>query len=96
MKFIMGESPKNMRAVTSGIVSTARMTANAFGVAILQTTAAIGMYLYSGAQFSKSNVTPDQIVAGFKDAYLVGALLIVISLVLILLIRDKNSKKNST
>lgn len=96
MKFIMGESPKNMRAVTSGIVSTARMTANAFGVAILQTTAAIGMYLYSGAQFSKTNVTPDQIVAGFKDAYLVGALLIVISLVLILLIRDKNSKKNST
>ena len=69
MKFIMGQSPKEMRGVTSGIINTARMTANAFGVAILQTVTVVGIYLFSGT-FSKTTLTPDQIVVGFHDAYL--------------------------
>ena len=87
MKFIMGESPKEMRGVTSGIVTTARMTANAFGVAILQTAAVVGIYLYAGGIINKINIPPDQIVNGFHVAYLVGAGIIVISLILILLVK---------
>lgn len=87
MKFIMGQSPKEMRGVTSGIVNTARMTANAFGVAILQTVTVIGIYLFSGT-FNKSNLTPEQIVVGFHYAYLVGAFIIVIALILILLVKN--------
>ena len=87
MKFIMGQSPKEMRGVTSGIINTARMTANAFGVAILQTVTVVGIYLFSGT-FSKTTLTPDQIVVGFHDAYLVGAIIIVIALILILLVKN--------
>lgn len=87
MKFIMGESPEEMRAVTSGIVTTARMTANAFGIAILQTVAVISIYLSSNGTANVKNISPDLIVIGFHDAFLVGAFLLIIALVLILLIR---------
>ncbi|MCK9151362.1 MFS transporter [Methanobacterium alcaliphilum] len=90
MKFIMGESPKKMRGVTSGIVTTARMTANAFGVAILQSVAVIGIYLAYGV-VNKSHLTPDQIVHGFSSAYLAGAVIIVIALVLILFVKEENN-----
>ncbi len=87
MKFIMGESPEEMRAVTSGIVTTARMTANAFGIAILQTVAVISIYLTSNGTANVKNISPDLIVVGFHDAFLVGAFILIIALFLILLIR---------
>lgn len=96
MKFIMDQSPLEVRAVTSGIVNTARMTANAFGVAILQSTAAIGIYLYSGGHVNKADIPPQAITAGFHDAYLVGMVLIVVALILILFIKKNRTNKETT
>ncbi|MBM4240656.1 MAG: MFS transporter [Euryarchaeota archaeon] len=92
MKFIMGQSPKEMRAVTSGIVNTARMTANAFGIAILQTAAVISIYMASNGKVTMTNISPELLVTGLHDSFLLGAVIIVIALVLILLIRGKNKK----
>lgn len=87
-KFIVGESPYKYRGIASGLVNTARMMGNGFGVAILTTTAAMSIFAEAMPR-NIAGITPDLVSAGIRNAFLVAAVIMVIALILISLTSKK-------
>jgi DHA2 family metal-tetracycline-proton antiporter-like MFS transporter len=91
-KFVIGESPIQYRGIASGLVNTSRMMGNGFGVAILITSAV--MAIFAGAMPGTiADITPDLVSAGIRNAFLIGAVIMVIALILISLTIKKQEIK---
>ena len=91
-KFIIGKSPYQYRGIASGLVNTARMTGSGFGTAILTTAAAMVIF-DSAMPRTVANITPALVSAGIHNAFLVGAVLMVVALLLISLTLKKQEIK---
>lgn len=91
-QFILGESPKEFKGIASGLVTMARMMGNGFGLAIL-TSAAVASIFIHGEPNTISTITPDWVSLGLRAAFIVGAVIMVIALVLISITRREHKRK---
>jgi len=93
-KFIVGESPLELKGIASGLVTTARMMCNGFGTALLVSTAIASIFLH-GEPNTTLTITPVSFSAGLHSAFLLGAVIIVVALIFISLTRrTRKHEKN--
>jgi len=87
-KFILAESPIKYRGIASGLVNTTNMIGNGFGTGVLGTVAAMIVYGAVGPSTS-DKLTPALVSQGLHNAFLVGALAMLIALILIAMTKYK-------
>jgi MFS family permease len=86
MRLVLGSGRQEAGGVASGVMMTLRNVGAMFGIAILGTVA---MYGFAGSMAGIGTYAPEQLVPGFHAAFLIGAFVCLVVIVVAVFIQEK-------